>query len=78
MKKTKMEPTFDEALDVCIQYYVDRGNTVELATLIVNRGEKEVLELYHLIQEEKNMPKNLSTIVDLKDITGGDKNENAL
>ena len=60
-----MEVTFAEALAVCVQYYVDRGNPVELATTIVNRGEKEVLALYHAIQEEKEMCAETATIVSL-------------
>ena len=53
-----MKPTYEEALAVCIQYYVDRGNSVELATIIVSRGEKEVFDLYFAIQEEKEYLKN--------------------
>ena len=63
-----MEITFEEALAVCVQYYVDnvdRGNPVELATTIVNRGEKEVLALYHAIQEEKEMSAETAIIVSL-------------
>lgn len=60
-----MEVTFAEALAVCVQYYVDRGNPVELATTIVNGGEKEVLALYHAIQEEKEMCVETATIVSL-------------
>lgn len=60
-----MEITFEEALAVCVQYYVDRGNPAELATTIVNRGEKEVLALYHAIQEEKEMSAETAIIVSL-------------
>ena len=58
MEEREVDITFEEALAVCVQYYVDRGNSEELATTIVNRGEREVLALYHAIQEEKEYLKN--------------------
>ena len=60
-----MNITFEEALAVCVQYYVNRGNPVELATTIVNRGEKEVFALYHAIQEEKETGAETAIIVSL-------------
>ena len=65
MEEKKMNITFEDALAVCVQYYVDRGNPVELATTIVNRGEKEVLALYHAIQEEKEMSAETAIIASL-------------
>ena len=69
-----MKPTFEEALAVCVQYYVDRGNPVELAKTIVNRGEKEVFALYHIIQEEKKLPQT-ATIVSLTQPDSGNSAE---
>lgn len=51
-----MKPTYKEVFDACVQYYVDRGNTVEAATIIVDRGEAAVFSLYDFIQEEKKLP----------------------
>ena len=70
-----MKITFEEALAVCIQYYVDRGYTVEHATTYVNRGEKEVFALYHIIQEEKKLPQNTATIVSLTQPDSGNSAE---
>lgn len=70
-EKTNMEPTFEEALAVCIKYYVDKGYTVEHSTNYVGRKEKDVMDLYHYIQEEKKMPQNLSTIVNFEELKGG-------
>ena len=62
-----MKPTYEEALAVCIQYYVDRGNSEELARVIVERGEEMVFWLYEEIQKEKELPQNVATIVSLSD-----------
>ena len=62
-----MKPTYEEALAVCIQYYVDRGNSEELARVIVERGEEMVFWLYEQIQKEKELPQNVATIVSLSD-----------
>ena len=70
-EKTNMEPTFEEALDVCIKYYVDKGYTVEHSTNYVGRKEKDVMALYHYIQEEKKMPQNLSNIVNFEKLKRG-------
>lgn len=51
-----MKATYKKAFDVCVQHYVDRGNTVEAATIIVDRGEAVVFSLYDFIQEEKKLP----------------------
>lgn len=51
-----MKPTYKEVFDACVQHYVDRGNTVEAATLIVDRGEAAVFSLYDFIQKEKKLP----------------------
>lgn len=51
-----MKPTYKEAFDACVQHYVDRGNTVEAATIIVDRDEAAVFSLYDFIQEEKKLP----------------------
>ena len=66
-----MKITFEEALAVCIQHYVDRGNSEELARIIVNRGEKLVFDLYYAIQEEKKLPQNVATVVSLSDLVRG-------
>ena len=66
-----MKITFEEALAVCIQYYVDRGYSAEHATAYVNRGEKEVFWLYEQIQKEKEMPQNVATVVSLSDFVRG-------
>lgn len=58
-----MNITFEEALAVCVQYYVNRGNSLDLATTIVNRGEKEVFALYHAIQEEKEKETGAETAI---------------
>ena len=60
-----MNITFEEALAVCVQYYANRGNSLDLATTIVNRGEKEVFALYHAIQEEKETGAETAIIVSL-------------
>ena len=65
MEEKKMNITFEEALAVCVQYYVNRGNSLDLATTIVNRGEKEVFALYHAIQEEKKQSTETAIIVSL-------------
>ena len=66
-----MKITFEEALAVCIQYYVDRGYSVEHATAYVNRGEKEVFWLHEQIQKEKKLPQNVATVVSLSDLVRG-------
>ena len=66
-----MKITFEEALAVCVQYYVDRGNSEELARIIVNRGEEMVYWLYEEIQKEKELPQNVATVVSLSDLVHG-------
>ena len=79
MKKTTIKITYEEALAECIKHYVDRGNSEELATLIVDRGEEFVIKLYYDIQEDKKKPK-LATDINLfgRNQEEGDKNENTL
>ena len=57
MKKTKIKITYEEALAECIKHYVDIGNSEELATRIVDRGEEFVIKLYYEIQEDKKKPR---------------------
>ena len=71
MKKTTIKITYEEALAECIKHYVDIGNSEELATRIVDRGEEFVIKLYYEIQEEKKMPQNLSNIVNFEELKGG-------
>lgn len=48
-----MNKTYEEALATCIQYYVDRGYTVEHATAYVTTaGENDIFRIYEIIQEE--------------------------
>ncbi|MCF2662700.1 hypothetical protein [Pseudoflavonifractor phocaeensis] len=70
-----MKPTFEEALAVCVQYYVDRGNPVELAKTIVSRGETAVFDLYYAIQEEKKLPQSVATVVSLTQPDSGNSAE---
>ncbi len=57
--------TYEEALAVCVQYYVDKGYSVEHSTAYVSgEGEKDVFRVYELIQEEKNLP-IVSTPIDI-------------
>ncbi len=52
-----MKLTYEEARDFCIQYYVDRGYTVEHATAYVTvEGEENVFRVYEIIQEEMKKP----------------------
>ena len=57
MKKTTIKITYEETLAECIKHYVDRGNSEELATRIVDRGEEFVIKLYYEIQEDKKKPR---------------------
>lgn len=70
-----MKITFEEALAVCIQYYVDRGYSVEHATAYVNRGEKEVFWLHEQIQKEKKLPQSVATVVSLTQPDSGNSAE---
>lgn len=67
-----MNITYEEALAVCVQYYVDRGNTEEQARVIVSRGEAAVFWLYEEIQKEKELPQNVTTIVSLTQFVRGE------
>lgn len=60
-----MKPTYKEAFDVCVQYYVDRGYTVDHATAYVTTvGKKDIFRIYGIIQEEMKKPVS-DTMVDL-------------
>lgn len=60
-----MKVSFECALAECIQHYVDRGNTVEQATLYMSTSnEEEVFRIYEIIQKEKEIG-NTATIVNI-------------
>ena len=65
--------TFEEAVAVCVQHYVDRGYSVEHATAYVthSKSEKEIWNIYYIIQEEMKMPQNVATVISLIQPDGG-------
>ena len=71
-----MNITFEEALTECVQYYVDRGYSVEHSTDYVKRTPQGIFWLYDIIQKEKELG-DLATHVNLLDITqkGSDSDE---
>ena len=49
-----MKSTYEEALEYCIQHYVDRGNTREHAIEIIAwRPEEKIFEIYDIIKREE-------------------------
>ena len=59
-----MNITYEEALAVCVQYYVDRGYSVEHATDYVKHTTQGIFWLYDIIQEEKRTG-NVATVLSL-------------
>ena len=59
-EKAQMEPTREEIIAVCVQYYIDKGYTEEHATAYVlcDRSDRELLKIHRIIQEEKEYLKN--------------------
>ena len=44
------------AYEVCLQHYIERGNTEELAHQIVDHlNEEDIFRTYEIIQQEKNV-----------------------
>ena len=50
-----MKPTFNEALAVCIQHYVDRGYSEEHASDYVMHATFGIFWLYDMIQKETEL-----------------------
>lgn len=57
-----MNISYEEAYEACIQHYVDRGNSRELAMTIVHSDPENVYALYHIIQEEEARSKHIKVV----------------
>ncbi|MCF2669609.1 hypothetical protein JQM60_00435 [Butyricicoccus pullicaecorum] len=56
MKRDFFSDEGKKAYEVCLQHYIERGNTEELAHQIVDHlNEEDILRTYEIIQQEKNV-----------------------
>ena len=71
-----MKPTFNEALAVCIQHYIDRGYSEEHAADYVKHATFGIFWLYDMIQKETELDGLAPRIAFLETIAEeGDNNE---
>lgn len=54
-----MKPTFEEALEFCIQHYTDRRNPRKHAEEMLNWcSEERIFEIYDIIQKQTEAKNN--------------------
>lgn len=59
-----MNSAYIHALAVIVEYYMERGYTLEKALEYCMSSESEVFRVYHLVQKEKKLP-NAATAISL-------------
>ena len=72
MKRDFFSDEGKKAYEVCLQHYIERGNTEELAHQIVDHlNEEDIFRTYEIIQQEKNVEESGADRVRRNDICDG-------